>query len=342
MAAKHVRIGTFNLLNHARPDFLVYGKKAYSPAVYQQKCDWIATQLLKMNADIVGFQELWQIEALEDVLATAPLNGSKLYPTAPHLLISGSHQDGPRVAILSKYPIQSHRIIQQFPAASQLSTPDLAIPYDSFSRPVLVAQVAVTDSLSCSILVTHLKSKRPDFAKQASAQQPGVDLDKSDPLEQAKGQARSLLRRAAEATALRAIVLETLHQTQQPVIVLGDLNDNATAVSSQLIAGEPPYRFLPKDKRLQKWAELLHNTKDIQSRLSYGDFYYSHIYNGRYEALDHILVSNHFFSQNPDRLGRVGMVSLFNDHLLDETLASSAIPKWQSDHGQVVAEIELD
>jgi predicted extracellular nuclease len=40
--------------------------------------------------------------------------------------------------------------------------------------------------------------------------------------------------------------------------------------------------------------ELLYNTKDIQARQSSGDFYYSHIYNGHYEGLDHILVSKHF------------------------------------------------
>jgi hypothetical protein len=40
--------------------------------------------------------------------------------------------------------------------------------------------------------------------------------------------------------------------------------------------------------------ELLYNTKDIQVRQSSGDFYYSHIYNGDYEGLDHILVSKHF------------------------------------------------
>jgi endonuclease/exonuclease/phosphatase family metal-dependent hydrolase len=334
MAKQFFRIGTFNLLNHARPDFPVYGKKIYSAAAYQQKCEWTAAQLLRMQADIVGFQELWQLEALEDVLEAAPLNSAKLYPDKPNLLISDANQNGPRVGILSKYPIQGHTIIKDFPDNSQLSTSDLQIPYKDFSRPVLVAQIALTDSLICSVIVSHLKSKRPDFGSQ-----PGVDED--DPLERAKGQARSLLRRAAEATALRAIVLDTLTKTQQPVIVLGDLNDNDTSVSTQVITGEPPFRYLAKAKREKRWAELLQNTKDIQARQSRSDFYYTHIFNGHYDSLDHILVSNHFAAQNPDRLGRVGLISLFNDHLIDQTLSNDSPPKWLSDHGQVVAEIEL-
>jgi endonuclease/exonuclease/phosphatase family metal-dependent hydrolase len=336
MPTKHFRIGTFNLLNHARPDFPIYGKTPYTKETYSQKCEWTAAQLLRMNADIVGFQELWELPALEDVFKKAPLKKSELYPEPPNLLISEANQNGPKVGLLSKYPIVSHTIIRDFPEAALLSTPDLLIPYHVFSRPVLVAELALTKKLTCSVIVSHLKSKRPDFAKQ-----PGVELDEDNPLEQAKGKARSLLRRAAEATALRAIVLETMEKTKQPVIVLGDLNDNASAVGTQLITGEPPYRFLAKPKREKQWAELLYNTKDIQARQSSGDFYYSHIYNGHYEGLDHILVSNHFASQNPDRLGRVGLVSLFNDHLVDETLSREKTPKWQSDHGQVVAEIEL-
>jgi endonuclease/exonuclease/phosphatase family metal-dependent hydrolase len=335
MARQFFRIGTFNLLNHARPEFPVYGKKIYSPAVYAQKCEWTAAQLLRMQADIIGFQELWQLQALEDVLKTAPLDQAKLYQDPPNLLISEANQNGPRVGLLSKYPIQSHRIIKDFPGVAQLSTPDLKIPYQDFSRPVLVAQITLTDSLSCSVIVSHLKSKRPDFGSQE-----GIDQD--DPLERAKGQARSLLRRAAEATALRAIVLDTLTQTQQPVIVLGDLNDNDTAVSTQVITGEPPFRYLAKAKREKMWVELLHNTKDIQARQSRSDFYYTHIYNGHYDSLDHVLVSNHFAAQNPDRLGRVGLISLFNDHLVDQTLSNESPPKWLSDHGQVVAEIELE
>jgi hypothetical protein len=57
---------------------------------------------------------------------------------------------------------------------------------------------------------------------------------------------------------------------------------------------------------------------------------------GHHDSLDHILVSQEFVRQNPRRLGYVEYVKVFNDHLIDQTLSHDKIPKWQSDHGQVV------
>ncbi|MGB6015523.1 MAG: endonuclease/exonuclease/phosphatase family protein, partial [Nodosilinea sp.] len=87
---------------------------------------------------------------------------------------------------------------------------------------------------------------------------------------------------------------------------------------------------------------LLYQVKDIQARLGYGDHYYTHIHNGHYDSLDHIMVSEEFSAQNRDRIGRVTYVSVFNDHLFDQTLLEDSIESWQSDHGQVVANIELN
>ncbi|MFT5618929.1 MAG: hypothetical protein ACI85I_002164, partial [Arenicella sp.] len=39
---------------------------------------------------------------------------------------------------------------------------------------------------------------------------------------------------------------------------------------------------------------------------------------------------------------RIVNVEAYNDHLIDETLSEDSIPVWQSDHGQLVATIELD
>jgi hypothetical protein len=53
------------------------------------------------------------------------------------------------------------------------------------------------------------------------------------------------------------------------------------------------------------------------------------------------MVSEEFVAQNLHRLGRVTYVSVYNDHLVDQTLENQTIEPWQSDHGQVVATIEL-
>jgi predicted extracellular nuclease len=68
---------------------------------------------------------------------------------------------------------------------------------------------------------------------------------------------------------------------------------------------------------------------------------YTHIHNGHFESLDHVLVSQEFVGQNPRHVGAVEYVSVLNDHLIDETLSDDKIPRWQSDHGQVVVTIKL-
>ncbi|WP_197036207.1 endonuclease/exonuclease/phosphatase family protein [Fischerella sp. PCC 9605] len=208
-----------------------------------------------------------------------------------------------------------------------------AIPLTTFSRPVLSAQLALSDTLQCTVFVVHLKSKRPIYPE-------GVDRD--DPVEKAQAQARALIRRAAEATAVRTILMDTLRHQNNPVIVMGDLNDSALAVTTQIVCGEPAWEKLKLEKKKEIWDVLLYSVKDIQARQSYGDFYYTHIHNGHYESLDHILVSEEFVAQNPRRIGQVTYVSVLNDHLIDETLSDDQVDIWKSDHGQVVACFKLE
>lgn len=326
MSRKNFRIGTFNLYNLALPDTPFYGQR-YTPAEYTQKLAWIAGQLDRMQADIVGFQEVFDQEALQQALHQSNFC-QKFY-----LLMAPSSEDAPAVAIASRFPILDSKIIREFPAAAQLDIQGAKMPLSHFTRPVLAARLRITDAVECTVFVVHLKSKRPIVPDQA---------DRHHPIEKAKGQARSLMLRAAEAIALRVLLMEVLQNRDYPVIVLGDMNDGRPAVTSEIISGEVPHRKLEPEHKRKIWDVLLYHVKDIQARQSYSDFYYTHIHNGHYESLDHIMVSQEFVSQNPKRVGRVGYVSLFNDHLIDETLSDEPVPIWQSDHGQVVASIELE
>jgi endonuclease/exonuclease/phosphatase family metal-dependent hydrolase len=327
MSRKNFRVGTFNLCNLALPNQIFYHQDYYSPENYTRKLDWIGEQLDRMRADLIGFQEVFHQEALQQVLKQSE------YCQHFHLVAVTPVNDTPAVALASRFPILSYRYITDFPATAQLDIQGAAIPLSHFSRPVLVAQIQLTETVECTVFVAHLKSKRPIFPDNA---------DRQDPIEIAKGQARSLMLRAAESIALRVLLMSVLQNRTYPVIVLGDMNDGGTAVTSQIISGEAPLRKFDSERKRQIWDTLLYHVKDIQARQSYGDFYYTHIHNGYYESLDHIMVSQEFVTQNPNRLGRVLYVSVFNDHLLDETLSRDRVPYWQSDHGQVVASIDLE
>lgn len=327
MTRSQFRIGTFNLNNLALPDIEFYPGDTHSAADYQRKLIWTAGQLDRMQCDIVGFQEVFHQPALDAVLAHTS------HSQDLQVVMASGVGGGPGLALATRLPVVKHRVYHQFPQASCLELEGQTIPIQRFSHPVLAVDLALTPTIQCTVFVVHLKSKRPMITN---------GVDRSDPVELAKGQARSLIRRAAEATALRFILMDVLRHRRYPVIVLGDVNDSHTAVTTQIVAGQPPWECWPFRQKIPVWDVLLYQAKDIQARLGYGDYYYTHIHNGHYDSLDHIMVSEELVDRNRDRIGRVTYVSVFNDHLFDQTLLAEQIEPWQSDHGQVVASIELE
>jgi len=321
------RVGTFNLNNLALPDIAFNNGDRLSSEVYQKKLTWTAQQLDRMDTDIVGFQEVFHKEALQAALQTSETHREH------HLVMAEDRGTGPGLALATRFPIVQHRIHSRFPKESVLSFDEASIPINRFTHPVLSVELQLSDRVQCTVYVVHLKSKRPMMAKGA---------DYSDPVELAKGQARSLIRRAAEATALRFILMKGLRDRRYPIIVLGDVNDDPTAVTTQLVSGQPPWECWPYRKKVPVWDTLLYQVKDIQARLGHGDYYYTFIHNGHYDSLDHIMVSEEFAPRNRDRIGQVTYVSVYNDHLFDQTLLEDSIEPWKSDHGQVVTTIELN
>lgn len=326
MNRKNFKVGTFNLQNLALPHQLFY-KESYTPEEYGKKKRWTAEQLNRMEPDIIGFQEVFHEQALQDVLATSGF--CQNFKSVVALPIT----DTPAVALASRFPILEYAIIHQFPAAAQFKVQGAELPFTHFSRPILSVRLQLSAAIECTVFVVHLKSKRPIFPE---------GVDRQDPIERAKGQARSLVLRAAESVALRIVLMETLQNRDHPVMVLGDMNDGGLAVTSQIVSGEAPVRTMDPEQKQKIWDVLLYHVKDIQARQSYGDFFYTHIHNGYYDSLDHIMVSQELVAQNPNRVGRVVYVSVLNDHLVDQTLSRENPPRWQSDHGQVVASIELE
>jgi endonuclease/exonuclease/phosphatase family metal-dependent hydrolase len=321
-----LKIATFNLFNLVNPNERYYGKRVYTEEQFNKKKDWIVEQFDKLDADVIGFQEVFHEEALRAVMLAHPK-----YKNA-HLVMGERKGGSPAVALISKHPIVSHESFTDFP--EQLVVEGAVVPFKEFSRPILKAAVEVRPGTTIEFFVGHLKSKRPLIPHDVK--------DRYDPLEISKGQARSLLLRAAEANALRTILLKSLRNRKTPVIVLGDLNDTHTSVTTQIISGQTPPRHWPVEHKKKLWDIVLYHSKDIQARQSSTDVYYTHIHNGHYESLDHIMVSEELVKENPNRIGRVIFVRTFNDHIVDETLSEDEINYWQSDHAQVVATIELE
>lgn len=326
MSEKRFKVGTFNLYNLVLPQVYYYGNRVYTAEDYQKKKEWVASQLRKMDADIVGFQEIFHRAALQDVIQY-----SGIYQNAT-VIVGDERSEGPVVGLVSRFRVLEYHFVPDFAPAAQLEIDGLQVPISRFARPVLWAKIEIRPGLAVMVFVIHLKSKNPVIAE---------GRDRHDPLEEAMGKARALVRRAAEATAIRHLLLDKLKDNDNPVIIMGDVNDTDNAVTTEIMVGTPPWRNLDYAVKLRLWDTLMYNVKDVQARQGRRDVFFTHIHNGEYESLDQIMVSQEFVHQNPKRLAEVEYVAAFNDHLIDETLSQDAVPCWQSDHGQVVVTIQL-
>jgi len=70
-------IASFNVKNLIGPDREYYKFQSYTPEEFAWKLDWMADQLLTMDADIVGFQEIFEEDALREVIAETDLRGEQ-------------------------------------------------------------------------------------------------------------------------------------------------------------------------------------------------------------------------------------------------------------------------
>ena len=68
-------IASFNVKNLIGPDKEYYKFQTYTPEEFAWKKDWMADQLLTMNADVIGFQEIFEEDALQAVIAETDNRG---------------------------------------------------------------------------------------------------------------------------------------------------------------------------------------------------------------------------------------------------------------------------
>lgn len=340
------RIATCNAANFNYPGLRYAGRAGadgapISQASYDHKVKWLSGLLDTALVDLVGLQELFHRQAVDDlVAATKRFAGARVY--APDLAdnVSNGEARGPFCGLVTTFDIVSASAILQFPASvtgrfqvprSDTDPGTVDVGVAQFQRPVLQVRVRLRPDVVATVFVAHLKSKRELYL-------PGEQA--GDPVAQALGGARSLIVRAAEAAALRALVVAASTGNDEPIIVLGDLNDDLPSVTTQLVAGDDP-TFLRGDRKTAAYDRLLYSVHDIQERSSHRMVNYSHIYDGRYELLDHIFVSQELVAQNPAHVAEVRNTRMYNDHLFDSRLTSdrddNAVST--SDHGIPVTEI---
>ncbi|MBC7453678.1 MAG: endonuclease/exonuclease/phosphatase family protein [Massilia sp.] len=310
---QEIRFATFNAFNLAPAGAKLYDNLLpCTQSEFEAKVDWTARQIDLLDADVIGFQEIFSQAALK-----LALSRTRNYQHAFHVGFDpdpSCERLTPSVALVSRLPLAAPGVAHALFPAGVAMPPGSREP-DRFARPVVHAQVIVSPELNVDVLVVHLKSKRPDYRTGDSG---------DDAQQYALACLRSLVRRGTEAVALRVLLSNLARGAQRARVVLGDFNDVADAVTTGIVQGigAPLGERLFDAYQLQRWPDPLRHVG------------FSNLHDGRYSTIDHILVSEEFNGALPNAIGEVVDVIYLNDHLV---LALAPA----SDHGQVLARIRL-
>ena len=311
-------VGTWNLENLFRPggDFGPTDQGAY-----EAKLAALAEVIERLAPDVLAVQEVGQAEALGDLAERLDgdwqVETSTVFET-PHTI---------RVGFLSRLTMTDVEQIDAFPEhVSPVQIDDDPTTISAMPRGALRVRVSA-DGHAVDLVACHLKSKLLSF--------PGGRFDTDDEGERARFGAYALDRRAAEAVTIRAAANELLdgHGTKRAVIVLGDLNDEPLAATTQILLGPPGSEIgtagFDRDDdgdpmRLWNLAPLIPEAHRFTRR-----------FHGRPELIDHILVSHLLAHADPQvDTGAVDPPSVTNDPRARRNTPAS-------DHAPLIARIDL-
>lgn len=206
----------------------------------------------------------------------------------------------------------------------------------------------------------QLKSKLGEYVTPDGAPfPPEADLTQYDATGRAMGALRASLRRMAEAWVLRSAIVEEL-QAGNPVIALGDFNDGEHSVSSEIVAGEVPFRnyqwMLRHDAQdrgdrysAEQSAQItediealrMHSAERLFVRKSSPDMVYTAAFGGNFQSINQIFMSRHFLAGATGSIGQMEYFSVFNDHLTDGSHPEAPYNRLASDHGQIMAHLRF-
>lgn len=263
-------VGTWNLENLYRPGGL-FGPR--DQTAYETKLASLAAVITELDPDLLGLQEIGEPVALTDLVGI--LDGEW------HTAVS-THPDsrGIRVGFLSRTPL---RLLADTTALPDILRPvqidDAGQTTEAAGRGLLAVE---TEGVSAA--VAHLKSKLLSY--------PVNRFHPHDEGERARYGVYALHRRAGEAAALRALADTLLagDGRERDVVVLGDLNDEVQAATTQILLGPPGSEIGTPgfDRADDGDAARLWNVAPLIP----AEQRYSRINFGRRELIDHVLVSH--------------------------------------------------
>jgi endonuclease/exonuclease/phosphatase family metal-dependent hydrolase len=310
-----IKLGTFNLFQFVEPPYSWYNKKdKFNKGQWFQKTTWIKNQILKMDCDIIGFQEVFSQDALKVLVKDLGFNYFETVDVAKLSINNPYKYVTTTVALASKYPIVNIEEVK-------VDMPSVEKHYFEgafeFSRIPIKATISLPNEKELLVYVCHLKSNRLNefeyiFNKQHRFEHKrellakALDTNSSEALRQ----------RLCEASSL---FFDIEKAKNRPIVLLCDLNDKEFSLTIDALSNHKYH----DDKSLENFVlgdASYHYKEEKRKVTSY--------FRGEGNVLDYIFISN-------DLRENVTNYVVLDEHLQEKT----KMLLLKSDHAQVVCEL---
>lgn len=329
-----IRLGTFNLFQFVEPPYSWYTKKEkFTKKQWLEKTTWIKSQILQMDCDIIGFQEVFSRDALENLVNDLgfyhfeTVDIAKLSTNNPYKYVTTT------VAIASKYPITNIQKVRVH--TPSVTSHDFEGPF-SFSRNPIKATITLPSKEELLVYVCHLKSNRLNAFEYVFNEKDSLEHKKELVFKTLEDKhSSSLKQRLCEASSL----FFDIRKSKKPTVLLCDLNDKEFSLTIDALTNNKYHdekrkeSFVLHDASYQYKEEIYNPHPEAKEAKRKCTSYFL----GKGNVLDYIFISNHFVNEGEEYIARVTDYTVLDTHLQDHKDGSLLT----SDHAQVVCELSF-
>lgn len=307
----HIRFATANLLNYLAPPNAFYDfNNIYEETQWQQKQDWLARKLAALDADVIGFQEVFSPQELQEQVSNL---GYPYFAVVDQPAVSDGYiYSAPPVAIASRYEL------------IEVSRVDHQLEGFEFQRQPLRATMHHPALGLVDVYVVHFKSQRP--MQESDLQDSLVDTWQKE----LYGRWQSAMQRGQEAHLLHQAMVKRKRQYGHPMVLMGDFNQELS--SMEFSALRATHRFRQPDTFTpllpyhlsDSWELFSHNREGVRKPTHYSG--------ASGQVLDYILLSSDFTSEADHPVATVTDYHVEDSHLINP---HSQADRFASDHALV-------
>jgi len=328
-----IRLGTFNLFQFVEPPYSWYIKKdKFNKLQWAKKIQWIKNQIIQMDCDIIGFQEVFSRKALKEIVNDLGFDYFETTDIAKQSKVNSYIYTSTTVAIASKFPISHIQDVKiHIPSIKKHKYEG----FFKFARIPIKATIILPNEQEIAVYVCHLKSNRLNEFEYTFNENDSLEHKKNLVAESLKNKySSSLKQRLCEASSL---FFDIKKEKNKPCVLICDLNDKEFSITIDALCNNKYH----DDKR--KESLILHDVYNQHEKTIYNPHPEqkeikrtpTSFFAGKGNVLDYIFISKEFNKKNKNYIAKISDYIIYDKHLQENPDGSLL----KSDHAQVVCEL---